>query len=451
MNLNQKITLDQSQKLVITTTIKQSINILNMSKLELEDEIIKQCEENPIIDIERNNQIDWESYIKDLSNSDYKFKYNYIENNEVNFENLIKGDENIYDNLLSQLSLYVLGDIERKVCEFIINSLDEDGYLNIDDKEVINHLCIDKDIYYECLNKVQQLEPSGVGARCLSECLSIQIRNRGINDIILENILDKDLELIANNKYKDLIKKYDISFSKCIEYIDLIKSLNPKPGRLYSLERSIYIQPDVIVENIDGSLVLYSNDKDIPRIKINNFYKEIIKSSESDEECKKFVKENLNSAMGLVKSIESRKSTILKIAQEIINSQEDFFRKGSKYIKAMKMKDIAEKLNFHESTISRGVNGKYMLTPFGLFEFRYFFNSSIKNEDYSSTSSISIKKTIEEMVKNENKSKPLSDEQISNILREKGINIARRTVAKYREELNILSSSKRKHHFIAKK
>ncbi|MEC3793997.1 RNA polymerase sigma-54 factor, partial [Clostridioides difficile] len=212
------------------------------------------------------------------------------------------------------------------------------------------------------------------------------------------------------------------------------------------VEKSVYIQPDVTVEKIDDEFIVYLNEKDSYQIRINSYYKDILKNSQSDESAKEFIKERLNSATGLMKNIESRKTTVLKIAEEIVKAQDEFLRKGTKYIKPLKMKDIAEKLEFHESTISRGVNGKYMLTPFGVYEFRYFFSSAIETENNEMASSTSIKKIIKETIKDENKKKPLSDDHISKLLKEKGINVARRTVAKYREELGIPSSSKRKEY-----
>lgn len=290
MNLNQKLNINQSQKLVITTSLKQSLNILGMSKHDLEDEIIKQSEENPLIEVEKNNDIDWEAYANDLYKSSYKFNANHIDNNYVNYENMIGSNESIYDDLQFQISLYKLNNKERKVCEFIIDSLDEDGYLKIEEKEIINHLNISYELFNKCLKKVQQLEPSGVGARSIQECLIIQLKNKEIKDLKLEEIVRKDLDKIGNNKYKYISKKYYIPIEKCLEYIQIIKTLNPKPGRKYTIDKSTYIQPDVIVENLQGEFVLGLNDKDIPKIKINNFYKEILLQSQSDEYVKKFIK-----------------------------------------------------------------------------------------------------------------------------------------------------------------
>ncbi|ENZ9522998.1 TPA: RNA polymerase factor sigma-54 [Clostridioides difficile] len=448
MNFNNSLELTQSQKLIMTTQLKQSLSILNMSKLELEEEIKREAENNPLVEVEKSGEINWEEYIKDMDRSRRldRTEISYNPDNEVNLENLVKYSSNLYEDLKFQISLYKLTDKELEVCEYIIDSLDEDGYLRTEEKVIVDTLKIDEELFEKCLISVQQLEPSGVGARSLSECLMIQMASLGIYNEILEEIVTKDLNLIANNKYKEISKKYNMSLQKCVELINIIKTLDPKPGRTCSVEKSVYIQPDVTVEKIDDEFIVYLNEKDSYQIRINSYYKDILKNSQSDESAKEFIKERLNSATGLMKNIESRKTTVLKIAEEIVKAQDEFLRKGTKYIKPLKMKDIAEKLEFHESTISRGVNGKYMLTPFGVYEFRYFFSRAIETENNEMASSTSIKKIIKETIKDENKKKPLSDDHISKLLKEKGINVARRTVAKYREELGIPSSSKRKEY-----
>lgn len=447
MNFNQNLELAQSQKLVMTTQLKQSLAILNMNRLEVEEEIKREVEENPLLEYEKTSEIDWEAYIKDMDsyNQKNRIEINYNPDNDVDLENVLRDFNNIYDHLHMQISLYKLNKKEAEVCEYIIDSLDENGYLKTDEKDIINQLGIDSETFEECLAKVQQLEPSGIGARSLSECLIIQMHQLGLYSDLLENIVFNDLELIANNKYKDISKKYSISIDECSNLIKLIKSLDPKPGRCCSQEKSVYVTPDVIVEKIEDKLIVRINGNDGFKLRINDFYKEVLKNSQSDEDAKAFIKEKLNSAAGLMKNIENRKSTILKVAEEIVKFQEDFFTKGKKHMKPMNMKDIAQIVDFHESTISRTANGKYMLTPVGMFEFKYFFNSGLENSDNSSTSSTSIKMIIEEIINMENKKKPLSDDNIAKILKDRGINIARRTIAKYREELGILSSSKRKH------
>ena len=448
MNFSANLELTQSQKLIMTTQLKQSLKILHMSKLELEDEINKVVEENPLLEVEKNSEINWESYIKNIEKS-YQFDKNelhYNLDNDINLENIIKSTSSLYENLHFQVSLYKLSKIEKESCDYIIDSLDEDGYLSINEDEIKKELNINDNIFEKCLKIVQQLEPIGVGARSLSECLIIQLKNLGIENELLENLILEDLELIANKKYKDIVKKYNISMQKCVSLINIIKTLDPKPGRICSNEKSVYVQPDVIVEKIENEFIVYSNESDNLKLRINNVYKEILKSSQSDKNTKDFIKEKLNSATILIKSIEDRKTTILEIAQEIVKYQQVFFEYGDNHIKPMKMKDIAEKLELHESTISRGVNGKYMLTPFGMYEFKYFFSNALETNNEVLTSSTSIKKIIQDTIKSENKKKPFSDDQIAKILNNKGINIARRTISKYREELGILSSSKRKEY-----
>ena len=445
MNINNNLQLNQSQKMVITTSLRNSLEILNMSNIELESKIKEEEQSNPLLEVEKNNEIGWEEYFKDT----YK-QYNNLEfdnNNEINIENLVKYKLNIYDYLKNQIRLYKLKNKEKEVCEYIIDSLDKDGYLKVQDYEIIKIMNIDKKMYYRCLEKVQDLHPSGVGARNLSEYLIIQLKNNGIFNEKLYLIIKNDLNLVGNNKINEICKKYKISSSECNEYINIIKNLNPRPCEEYAnqSEGLIYIKPEIIVKKVDDEFVVYLNDICYPILKVNVFYEEILKNSQGDEDAKEFIKEKLSTAVNLIKNIESRKNTILKITQLIVSKQEEFFSKGIKYIKPMTMKEIAEELNFHESTISRGVNGKYMLTPFGTFELKYFFNSSIKSNSDKDLSSISIKNIINEKIKSENKSKPLSDENIVSLLKREGISIARRTVAKYREELGILSSSKRKY------
>lgn len=442
MKLNNRLDIVQSQKLVMTTQLKQSLDILNMSNLELEEQIKKDAQENPVLELERTESIDWGTFIK-KNIKNYNIKH-YDLDNEITLENIIKYEINLYDYVKSQLVFLKLNKKEIKVCEYIVDCLDIDGYLSCDEKYIIQELNIDEKYFYKCLKYIQQLEPIGIGARDLSECLLIQMENENIKDDILKSIIVEDLNLIGQNKIKLLSKKYNINMEKCLKYIEKIKQFNPKPGRIYSNEKTIYVQPDVIVRKINDEFIVYMNDRDNFHISINNYYKNILNSNNLDEKSREFIKKKLNYALNLLKNIETRKSTILKIADVIVKKQKDFFNKGKKYIKPMKLKDIALDLGYHESTISRGINNKYMLTPYGLFEFKYFFSKAIESEEEKGTSSTKVKNMIKELIDKENKLKPLSDDKICKLLKEEGITLARRTVAKYREEMNILSSSKRK-------
>ena len=261
MNFSNSLELTQSQKLIITTQLKQSLNILHMSKLELENEINKEMQENPLLEVDKNSEINWEEYIKNIETSRHidKNELYYNSDNDMNLENIIKSTYNLYENLHLQISFYKLSKIEKETCDYIIDSLDEDGYLRIDENEIKSELNIDDSIFEKSLEVIQRLEPIGVGARNLSECLIIQLRNLGIENEVLEEIIFNDLELIGNNKYKDIVKKYNISMQKCINLINTIKTLNPKPGRIYCDEKSVYIQPDDIVEKIENEFLVYTN------------------------------------------------------------------------------------------------------------------------------------------------------------------------------------------------
>ncbi|WP_066072430.1 RNA polymerase factor sigma-54 [Alkalithermobacter thermoalcaliphilus] len=425
----------QTQKLVLTKQLKQSLEILTMTTSELEEKIIKENEENPVITVEKNENIDWLRYIQ-------KNKKDIIQNEiseTINLENMIKYQMTLYDYLKDQVRYINLDKKDKKIIHYIIDSIDEDGYLRVDIKDIQKDLRIDEKTLLKNLKVVQTLEPSGVGARNLKECLLIQLKELRNNEDIIENIIKEDLDLLAKKKYKDLCRKYKIKEEKLFDICKIIKNLEPKPGRKFSSYTNNYIQPDVIVEKVGSDLLVYINDKHIPTITINKFYEEILKNTK-DENAKEYIKEKLNRAVTLIKNIENRKNTILKISEEIVNIQKEFFTKGKRYLKPMILKDIANKLNIHESTVSRAVNGKYILTPYGLFELKYFFSSGL-NEAIASTS---IKDMIKEIIDSENKQKPYSDQQIVDILKNKNINVSRRTVAKYREEMGILSSSRRK-------
>ena len=449
MNFKNTLELNQSQRLILTTQLKQSLAILNMSRLEVEEEIRKESESNPLLEAEKNEEgIDWEKYIKHMESINIRQDKNdapYSSENAVDFENMIRSTSNLYDYLIDELKYFKLTFEEKRICKYIIDSLDEDGYLRINDKEIYDELRVDASLFRRCLDIVQQLDPPGIGARNISECLILQLERMGISNNIVENIIMNDLELIGRNKLKDIAKKYKISIEKCKEAIEIIRHLDPKPGRACSNDKCVYVQPDVIVDKIDGKYIVHTNEKDVYNIKINDFYRNMMTDKDSDKEAKEFIKERLNSAATLIKNIESRKSTILRIAEAIIEEQQEFIQKGEKYIKPMKMKDIADKLEIHESTVSRGVNGKYMLTPFGLYEFKFFFNAALETDNSSEgASSAGIKRDIKDIIDGENKKKPLSDDAISKMLKEKGVSVARRTVAKYREEMGIPSSSRRK-------
>lgn len=418
-----------------------------MSKLEVDAEIKSEMEQNPLLEAEKKrDEVDWEAYLKNMDKSTYVDKSDlnyYNSDNEYNFENIVTYDCNLYDHLKEQLKYINVSQEEQKICNYIINNIDEDGYLRVSDEEMITLLKITKPLYNKCLYHVHKFDPVGIGARDLTECLLLQLEDKNIRNETIEGIIKEDLKLLANNKIKEIAKKYNLDIEECKACIAIIRSLDPKPGSSICNSESVYVQPDVVIEKKDGEYTVINNNADMYKLSINKFYRSILHNSE-DNEAKEYIKDKLTSAASLIKGVSGRNSTIMCIAEEIIKEQKEFLDKGEKYMKPLRMKDLAEKLDFHESTISRGVNGKYMLTPNGLYEFKYFFSLAVGDENKEGQSAISIKSVIKEIIENEDKKKPLSDGKIVKILDSKNISIARRTVAKYREELGIQASSKRK-------
>jgi len=443
LNLNFKLNLEQTQKLIITQQLKQSLSILNMSLNELEIEVAKEGQENPVMEVEKKEPVDWEKYMESMKVNSKKEQYlsGYESSDEkTNFENMVRYEESMYEHLKAQISCILSKQCDNSIAQHIIDSMDGDGYLREDIGEISKRLGISTQKAKDILEVVQTLDPPGVGATSLEECLCIQLKEQGIHDEVLESVIRENLSLIAQKRYKDICKKYKIDMEKVHEYCSKIKSLEPRPGRMFESGNEKYVAPDVIVEDIDGEFFVRLNETSIPHITISDFYQNLLKNTQ-DEEAKEYIKHKLNSAANLIKNIESRKSTILKVSQEILRRQIDFFEKGTNHLKPMILKDIAQELEFHESTISRAVNGKYMLTPYGLFELKFFFSGSPSCEDVAANS---IKSIIKDIIDEENKKKPYSDQKICEILDRKGISVSRRTVAKYRDEMGVLSSSQRK-------
>lgn len=444
MNINFNLNLQQSQKLILTKELRQSLEILQMPTFKLEDMIVEESQENPLLEVEKKDEIDWEKYLNNLSKTTTKESISYNkddDNNKSDYENMIKEELDLYTHLMEQLG-YVknINSKEKDILEFMIYSLNDNGYLEIEDEIIKEKFNLDTREFNKLLKIMQSMDPVGIGARNLEETLIIQLKDKNIKDQILYSIIKKDLNMIARKAYREIAKKYNVKSDKVIDYCKIIKTLEPRPGRKYNNNKAKYITPDVFVEKTNGKFMVRINETSVPTIKINKFYESILLNTK-DNDAKEYIKEKLTKVSNLIKNIESRKNTILKVSKEIVKEQREFFEFGKRYLKPMTMKEIANTLEFHESTISRTVNGKYMLTPYGLYELKYFFRSSPKNEDMSS---IGIKDVIKELVENENKKKPLSDQKIVDILKEKQINISRRTVAKYRDEMGILSSSKRK-------
>ncbi|PJI07636.1 MULTISPECIES: RNA polymerase factor sigma-54 [Clostridium] len=462
MNLNFELNLTQQQKLVMTQQMQMSIKLLQMSNLELNDYIKKEIEENPLLEGKENDKIT--DYEKEASKVDYKELVKYLDfdnythggssyNNdeeEVSPFNFISGKESFTEYLLNQLGETRIDDDIKEICVYIIENLNSTGYLPDRLEDIASELNVNLKSVQNALDIVQSLEPCGVGARNLIECLKLQVYNKNVNDKNLIEIIDKHLVDIAENKYNAIASELNITPQKAQEYGDFIKKLEPKPSRgFYTGEDVKYVIPDAFIRKIDNKFYVIMNDNSVPKLSINNTYKNIINSGNNKEDTD-YVKEKLNSALFLLKSIEQRKSTLYDVLNEILESQKKYFQGKSNYLEPMTLKDISEKLDVHESTISRAIREKYVyIDTKGLIKIRDLFTTGISKAGASDEKDLStqkIKNDIKALIDGEDKHSPLSDQKICELLKEKGTNISRRTVAKYREEMDIKSSAKRKRY-----
>ncbi|MDU5262342.1 MAG: RNA polymerase factor sigma-54 [Clostridium celatum] len=452
MQMDFKLDILQKQKLILTQTMKQSINILQMSAYELREYIKKEFEENPILEAEfnliesRDNIGNTQSfkYLNDRYDESYNYKYN--NEDEVSVFNFISDKKSLKDYLYEQLG-EVKSDIKiKKIVSYMIESLDNRGYLENTVYEICSDLRIDEEYGESALEILQSLEPCGIGARNLKECLLIQLKNKGILDEIIKEIILKYLEYIADCKYNYIAKELKITPKEVQAYGDIIKTLEPKPARgYYTGEEIKFIIPDAYIVKIRDEYSVIMNKDIIPNITINNLYKQEILNGKDKREVE-YVKEKVNDAISLITDIEQRNNTILKLLECIVKKQKAYFENGQEYLKPMTMRELANEMCLHESTVSRAIKDKYILTSRGTIKIKDLFcnriiASGIEGEDVSTNT---IKNKIKQLIKLENKSKPLSDQAICDLLNKEDIVISRRTVAKYREELGIKSSSKRK-------
>lgn len=454
MKIGYELTIEQTQKLSMTPELIQAIQILQYNNQELNEYIDKELLENPILESEyhkeSDTEIDIDSLRDQLIQADdnveaYKQWESHSTSDEYSYENFVAFNYTLTEFLIEQLHFSSLKGQDAEIGRYIIENIDDNGYLSMSLEEICSVLDVDLDSCERVLDLIHTFEPSGVGARDLNECLIIQLASLGELTDEIEFIISNRLKDLADNKYALISKEVGISLTEVQEIADLIRTLEPKPGRGFDSDNSIkYIIPDIYVEETNGEYVVSANDGSTPSLHISSYYNSLTEEAKSDKELSNYLNNRFNSAMWLMKSIEQRKKTIYNVASAIVQFQNDFFAKGERFLKPLTLKQIAETVGVHESTVSRAINGKYMQCPRGVFELKYFFTGGILNEDGSGVSSNSIKSMIKEFVDAEDDKKPLSDSKISEMLHEKGIDISRRTVAKYRDDIGILPSSKRR-------
>ncbi|MDS0526858.1 RNA polymerase factor sigma-54 [Clostridium sp. SHJSY1] len=456
MDYSYKLT--QEQRLALTQEMQLSIKVLQMSANDLREYINNEYEENPVLEIKDEFISNTNEKSTDLDKHDYKEMIKYLEfdnygaqsygsydDEEVSPFNFISQKKSLKEYLHEQVMEIEEEDLKKEVADYIIENLDSRGYLEISISEIAKELNLSEKLIEEGLEIVQSLEPYGIGARNIKECLKNQLKYLGYNDEKLKIIVENYLEDLADNKYKNIASQLNISPREAQRYGDIIRKLEPKPSRgFYTGEEVKYILPDAEIRKVQNEFLVIMNDKLVPNLSISGVYKEVINKNQGDD-VNSYVKEKLDKALFLIKSIEQRRSTLYKVLEKIVEKQREYFEYGINYLKPMTLKDISKEIEMHESTVSRAIKEKYILTSYGTVKIKELFTtgvSSSKSEDEIAVSN--IKNRIKKLVDGEDKTKPFSDQYICDYLNRENINISRRTVAKYREELGIRSSSKRK-------
>lgn len=460
MNMNQN--MHQEQRLILTNEMKFSLQLLQMPIYELQECIEEELNENPLLEIDYDvpndtEEIDFKNTIKEDKEYDYDKLLqinNYeiytseisdkdSEDNDSNPLNYISQQTSLKDYLKEQL--VGLNEDVRSICEYLIEIINEDGFIVDDISEIAKDLRISIQLANFALEIIKDLHPWGIGAKDFRECLIIQLQKKNYYDTNLEEIILNHLELLADNKLKELAKILKISIDKMQFYANTIKSLEPKPSRgFYTGDDVGYIIPEGYIKKIGEDYYIVMNDSILPRLNVNLYYQRIMKE-ENNQEAACFIKDKVNIAISLIKGIEQRRRTIYRILELIIKYQKDYFDKGVTFLKPMNLKDLATELNLHESTVSRAIKDKYISTPCGTLKLKDLFTNGIsRGNGEQDISSNKIKKLIEQLIKAEDRRNPLSDQDICDLLNKDNMNISRRTVAKYREELGVRASSKRK-------
>ena len=466
-HLNQQLRL--TQELVMTPQLQQAIKLLQLSRLELEDRIREELEENPLLEEAKDEaspeedshkedeareqedqgpEIDWEQFLAYYDVSPTPDAPIDVPDERPSYENYLAPEATLQDHLLWQLRLSNLSPDQKVVGELIIGNIDEDGYLRASVEEIAETLGTTPDRVEAVLMEVQEFEPVGVACRSLQECLLKQARELGLDDLVIQ-VIERGLKALETKNYKKLALDLGVEFDEIVEAARTIAELEPRPGRNFASTRVDYVVPDVYVVKEGDEYVVRLNEDGVPRLRISRYYQSLLRDDRPESrEAKSYIQERMQAAMWLIKSIHQRQQTLYKVACSIVHFQREFLDKGINYLRPLILKDVAEDIGMHESTVSRITTSKYMHTPQGTFELKFFFSSGIQSRNGDDLASRSVKARIREIVTREDPRKPLSDLQIAKMLSEQyGLKIARRTVSKYRESMGILPSSSRRRYF----
>lgn len=485
-----------SQQLVITPQLRQAIKILQVSRAELEQLVEEELEENPVLEeaitdereaasaeeepprteerLEVSNEpdqewpetsqretttevepdnglngVDWEDYFRNHQNDRHDVaapRNDYDDEKRPSVENTLVRGQSLTDHLLWQLQMNDLDEEEQSVTAMLIGNMDDDGYVQLAVEEIAFQSGKDFEVVESALKRIQELDPAGVGARDLRECLRLQLRARGDEDSLADLIVRDHLSLLEGKRFDKIAKDLAVAVEEVAAAAAVIGSLEPKPGRNYGDGDVRYITPDVFVHKVGDEYVVTLNDDGLPRLRVSSYYRTVLEGAGGNE-AKRYVQDKMKSALWLIKSIQQRQRTLFMVTSSIVKFQRDFLDQGIAHLRPLVLKDVALDIGMHESTVSRATANKYVHTPQGIFELKFFFTSSISTGSGEDVSSESVKDRIRAIVSGEDARHPLSDQHIAEILDKEGVKVARRTVAKYREIMNILPSSKRRQVF----
>ncbi|MBI2223129.1 MAG: RNA polymerase factor sigma-54 [Acidobacteria bacterium] len=472
MAIQQKLHTKLVQKLILTPSLQQAIKLLPMSTLELADLLNQEMVENPLLeevpteDLQPAEQTQEKAQAEEKpqtekgdvwDDADYDYFFgDYLDEGyrprtptEVKelppIENTLSTAASLADHLEWQLSLQTDDLLLKQIGEAIVGNLDDDGYLvaSVDEIAAMGEWSV-ADVE-RALQHVQTFDPIGVAARDLQECLTLQLRHLGLGGTITEKIVTDHLKLLQNHQVPEIARRLGVTVDELKEHIEVVRNLDPKPGSRYNPTQSQYVIPDVYVVKVEDHYEVFLNEEGLPQLRISPVYRRLLdKNSDNSAETRAYVKDKFRSALWLIKSVDQRQKTIHKVATSIVNFQKEFLDHGIEYLRPLVLRDVANDIGMHESTVSRVVNNKYMHTPQGVFEMKFFFHSGISSSYGESVSSVTIKQRIRKIIENEDPRKPLSDSKIVSILQKEGLILARRTIAKYREELKIPTSNQRK-------
>jgi RNA polymerase sigma-54 factor len=479
MALEIRQSLKLTQSLIMTQKLQQAIKLLQLSRMELVGEITQALETNPVLEDDQfeeketaeedsgmgdfskdgeslpaeaqaeadgksaMEEWDWDSFLKDRLMPTPIGEHE--EREALPLESLNAQKTTLKSHLFWQLRMAGLDELDDSIGVMIIGNLDLDGYLRSTAEEIAHEMGVEPERVEQILEIVQGFDPAGVAARSLKECLQLQLKILGIQNPLVLDIVDHHLTNLANKNYQAIARDLKAPIEKVLDASELIASLEPKPGRTYDSEDADYISPDVHVEKVGDDYVIRLNDDGLPKLRVNSFYLEALRGPDKlPDSVKSYIQKHLDNALWFIRSIHQRQKTLYKVTESIVRFQREFLDYGLAHLKPLTLRQVAEDVQMHESTISRVTTNKYVYTPQGVFDLKFFFNSAINMSLGDQIASESVKEKIRQIVQGENPENPLSDQEIADILRRQDVIIARRTVAKYRGMLGVLSSSKRK-------